>query len=258
MARYSHFHSHFHSHSYSYASLVRGLHADVGAFLGLDSGALASRMATAREERNRRWIDANPQTEEDRNRLYASLGELDLLKYAEWHVKDEAKHHLHDEAVALALRLGGAVLDCGGGIGDTTLAFAANGVPVTYVDFPGVCSDFARSRWERFGCSGRVEALSPGDFWTAEGSRFALIASFDVLEHLENPVRHALRYAALLRPGGRLFLTTCFRHGPRNPDHLPENDAYHRLFGGEPRTSRRSVLTNLGFRRRRWYHYERP
>jgi SAM-dependent methyltransferase len=243
---------------HSYASLVAGLHADAGAFLGLDAATLPARMAAERDERNRRWIEANPRTEEERNRLYASLGELDLLKYAEWHVKDEAKHRLHDQAVELALRLGAGVLDCGGGIGDTTLAFAANGVPVTYVDFPGVCSDFARTRWERFGCAGRVRALSPDDFWTKNDGGFGMIASFDVLEHLENPVRHALRYVELLRPGGRLFLTTCFRHSRRNPDHLPENDAYHRLFGGEPRTAWRCALTNLGLRRRRWYHFERP
>ena len=244
--------------AHPYAALVAGLKADVGAFLGLDPAALAPRMATARDERNRRWIEADPQTEEDRNRLYASLGELDLLKYAEWHLADTAKHALHDEAVALALRLGAEVLDCGGGIGDTALAFAANGVPVTYVDFPGPCSDFARVRWERFGCAGRVRALAPDEFWTGKGARFGMIASFDVLEHLENPVRHARRYAELLAPGGRLFLTTCFRHSRRNPDHLPENDAYHRIFGGERRTARRCVLTNLGLRRRRWYHYERP
>jgi 2-polyprenyl-3-methyl-5-hydroxy-6-metoxy-1,4-benzoquinol methylase len=241
-----------------YASLVSGLHEDVGAFLGLDGPGLTARMASARAERNRRWIEADPQTESERNALYASLGELDLLKYAEWHVKDTAKHGLHDFAVDLALRLGGEVLDCGGGIGDTALAFAANGVPVTYVDFPGVCSEFARSRWKRFGCAEHVRALSPEEFWTKHDASFALVASFDVLEHLENPVLHARRYGALLRPGGRLVLTTCFRHSRRNPDHLPENDAYHRLFGGEPRTSRRCVLTNLGLRRRRWYHYERP
>jgi 2-polyprenyl-3-methyl-5-hydroxy-6-metoxy-1,4-benzoquinol methylase len=243
---------------HSYASLVGPLHEHVAAFLGLDAGALGERMATARQERNRRWIEADPRTEEERDRLYASLGELDLLKYAEWHVKDEEKHRLHDWAVSLAQRQGARVLDCGGGIGDTTLAFAANGVPVTYVDFPGVCSDFARERWRRFRCEDRVEALSPQDFWTKNDGSFGLIASFDVLEHLENPVRHAARYAELLRPGGSLVITTCFRHSRRNPDHLAENDAYHRLFGGEKRTARRCALTNLGMRRRRWYHFERP
>jgi 2-polyprenyl-3-methyl-5-hydroxy-6-metoxy-1,4-benzoquinol methylase len=242
---------------HTYASLVAQLRADLGAFLGVDAETLRTRMATAREERNRRWIAAGPRTEEDRNRLYASLGELDLLKYAEWHVQDVAKHRLHDQAVTLARKLGANVLDCGGGIGDTTLAFAANGVPVTYVDFPGTCSDFARFRWQRFACVDRVRALSPEDFWTKNDGRFGMVVSFDVLEHLENPVRHALRYRQLLAPGGRLVLTTCFRHSRRNPDHLPENDAYHRVFGGERRTAWRCVLTNLGLRRRRWFHFER-
>jgi hypothetical protein len=54
---------------HSYASLVGPLHEHVAAFLGLDAGALGERMATARQERNRRWIEADPRTEEERDRL---------------------------------------------------------------------------------------------------------------------------------------------------------------------------------------------
>jgi hypothetical protein len=149
------------------------------------------------------------------------------------------------------------VLDCGGDIGDTTLAFAANGVPVTYVDFPGVCSEFARDRWRRFGCEDRVVALSPEDFWTKNDGSFGLIASFDVLEHLENPVRHAARYAGAAAAGRE----------PGDHDLLPAQPAesgpparerrVRPLFGGEKRTTRRCALTDLGLRRRRWYHFER-
>ncbi len=242
----------------SYASLVASLNPHLARFLGVEESTVAERMRTARAERNRRWIEADPRTEEDRNRVYAALGELDLLKYAEWHQGDEGRHRLHDRAVRLATARHARVLDVGGGIGDTALVFAANGLDVTYVDLPGVCSDFARFRWQELGVAERVSPLSPDEFWKSRSDRFDMIVSIEVLEHLENPVRHAARYVELLAPGGLLVVTACFKHGPRNPDHLPENDAYRRLFGGEAWTRRRCVLTNLGLRWRRWWLFEKP
>jgi 2-polyprenyl-3-methyl-5-hydroxy-6-metoxy-1,4-benzoquinol methylase len=243
--------------SVPYARIAAALPEHLAAFLGVSIEEVARRTATARAERNRRWIEADPRTEAEREALYSELGELDLLKYAEWHRTDLEKQELHDALVAVARDEGRTVLDVGGGIGDTTLAFAANGVAVTYVDFPGVCSDFARFRWGQFDCLARVTPMTPAAFWNAAGARFGAVASIDVLEHLENPVRHAARYRDLLEPGGHLFVTACFEHSERNPDHLPENDAYRRLFGGERKTRRRSVLANLGFRRRRWYWFEK-
>lgn len=240
-----------------YAALAATLVEHLAEFLGTSEAEVLERMAGARAERNRRWIEADPRTEAERDALYSSLGELDLLKYAEWHRLDREKMELHDRAVEIALEHGATVLDCGGGIGDTTLAFAANGVPVTYVDFPGVCADFARFRRERHGCAERVRILTPAEFRDHPPGSFGMVVSIDVLEHLENPPAHAWRYRELLQPGGHLFVTAYFRHSPRNPDHLPENDGLHRVFGGEPKTARRSVLTNLGFRRRRWYWYVR-
>lgn len=241
-----------------YAEIVATLPEHLAEFRGISVEEVRVRMERARDERNRLWVQAHPTDESARNALYGSMGELDLFKYAQWHLLDTEKQRLHDEMVALAKRRRVSVLDSGGGIGDTTLAFAANGLEVTYVDFPGVCSDFARSRWERYDCAERVHAMRPDEFWSRSGARFGMVVSIDVLEHLENPVAHALRYRELLEPGGELFLTTYFRHSDRNPDHLPENDAYHRLFGGEPKTARRSVLTNLGFIRKRWYRYVKP
>jgi SAM-dependent methyltransferase len=240
-----------------FRELAQELPEHIADFLGTTVADVRERMAGARAERNRRWIEADPRSEAERNALYASLGELDLLKYAEWHASDTEKQSLHDEIVASARSGDLRVLDCGGGIGDTTGVLAANGVDVTYVDFPGVCAQFARFRFERLGCEENVSMLTPDAFWKEPG-HFGAVVSIDVLEHLEDPVRHARRYFELLRPGGDLFVTAHFRHSPRNPDHLVENDAYHRLFGGERRTRRRCVLTNLGFERRRWYRFAKP
>jgi SAM-dependent methyltransferase len=245
--------------SMPYARIAESLPEHIAAFLGLSVDEVFERMAGARAERNRRWIAADPQNEAERNELYSALGELDLLKYAEWHRSDKEKQDLHDELVGLAVQGGMSVLDCGGGIGDTTLAFASNGVHVTYIDFPGVCSDFARWRWKEFDCADRVHAMTPEDFWNGPEQRFDAVCSIDVLEHLEHPVRHVMRYRDLLRSGGHLFVTAHFSHSEHNPDHLPENDAYFRLFGGEPKTRRRrNVLTNLGFKRKRWYWFVKP
>jgi 2-polyprenyl-3-methyl-5-hydroxy-6-metoxy-1,4-benzoquinol methylase len=244
--------------SVPYGQIAASLPEHLATFLKTSVDEVAERTKDAREERNRRWIAADPQNEEERNTLYSELGELDLLKYAEWHRTDIEKQELHDEIVTQVKRAGARVLDCGGGIGDTTLAFASNGVDVTYIDFPGVCSEFARYRWGEFDCADHVTPMTPEEFWDAGPARFGAVCSIDVLEHLENPVRHARRYFDLLEPGGSLYVTACFEHSERNPDHLLENDGYRRVFGGEPKTGRRSVLTNIGFDRKRWYWFVKP
>jgi SAM-dependent methyltransferase len=241
-----------------YAEIAASLSAHLAEFRRIPLAEVHERLEGARSERNRLWSEAAPRTEDEREALYRSLGELDLFKYAQWHRQDQEKQELHDEMVALARERSLSVLDCGGGIGDTTLVFAANGVEVTYVDFPGVCSEFARFRWEKFGCAERVHALDPDAFWARAELRVGMIASIDVLEHLENPVRHAHRYHELLSPGGVLFVTAHFRHNAHNPDHLPANDGLHRIFGGERKTARRCVLSNLGFKRKAWYRYVKP
>ena len=242
----------------SYADLAATLPEHVAAFKGVSPQDVRRAMATARDERNRRWTQAAPRTEAERARLYVELGELDLLKYAEWHAADREKQELHDELVTFARDRGLRVLDCGGGIGDTALAFAANGVRVAYLDFAGPCSQFARWRWRHYACAERVDVLPPEAFWNLPDQSFDMAVSIDVMEHLENPVRYATRCRELLRSGGHFFVTAFFEHSPRNPDHLPENDGYRRIFGGEKKTSRRSVLTNLGFRRKRWYWFVKP
>ena len=241
-----------------YADIAATLPDHLAEFLDIPVAEVMARMARARDERNRLWVAADPHTEADREKLYQSLGELDLLKYAEWHRTDVEKQAIHDTAVQAAQARRAQVLDCGGGIGDTTLVFAANDVPVTYMEFPGLCYDFAHFRWRKFGCADRVTVREPAAFWTLAPGSYDLLISIDVLEHLENPVKFAARYHTLLRPGGLLFLTAHFHHSAKNPDHLPENDAYRRLFGGERRTARRSVLRNLGFKRRRWYRFVKP
>jgi 2-polyprenyl-3-methyl-5-hydroxy-6-metoxy-1,4-benzoquinol methylase len=241
--------------SLPYEALARALPEHLARFLEISRAELEERTTRARAERNRIWIEADPKTDAERAHLYSTLGEHDLLKYAQWHQDDREKQELHDELVGFARDRGLSVLDCGGGIGDTTLAFAANGVDVTYIDFPGLCSDFAHFRHELYGCQARVTHLTPDEFWKRAGLSYGMIASIDVLEHLENPLAHAVRYRELLVSGGHLFVTAHFEHSERNPDHLPENDGYRRIFGGERKTARRCVLTNLGFERKRWYWF---
>jgi 2-polyprenyl-3-methyl-5-hydroxy-6-metoxy-1,4-benzoquinol methylase len=240
-----------------YAEIVVSLPRHLAEFFGISVEEVRERMEHARDERNRIWMETAPKSDSERERLYSSLGHLDVFKYAAWHRTDREKQKMHNEAVAVALSADARVLDCGGGIGDTALLFAMNGLFVTYVDLPGICYDFARFRWLEFDCVDRITVVSPSEMRNLEAGGYGVVMSIDVLEHLDNPVRHAFSYRDVLQPGGHLFITTHFRHSRVNPDHLPENNAYYRIFGGERKTTRRSILGNLGFRRRRWYHYVR-
>jgi SAM-dependent methyltransferase len=123
--------------------------------------------------------------------------------------------------VAVADRLGGAVLDAGCGTGDTALFFAARGCRVTGIDF---VEEAIRRAWRK-----AAEANVPAAFLVKDALTLADWAErFDAvidsgLFHVFSDAdrrRYVEGLAAVLKPGGRLYLM-CFSaeelgtHGPR-------------------------------------------
>jgi len=98
-----------------------------------------------------------------------------------------------------------AELGCGGGY--VALALAERGARVVGLDLSPASLRAARGEARRRGLAGAfVRAdlyrcpLTPGSF--------DLVVLPDVLEHLEEPARALAEASRLLRPGGRLFLST--------------------------------------------------
>jgi len=98
-----------------------------------------------------------------------------------------------------------AELGCGGGI--ASLALAARGARVVGVDRSRSSLRAARREAERRGtpCAFVLADLCNSPLPT---ERFDLVVMTDVLEHLEQPARALREAARLLRPGGRVFLST--------------------------------------------------
>jgi SAM-dependent methyltransferase len=145
--------------------------------------------------------------------------------------------HLTARVAFVVQTLGGRrapdVLDIGGGIGNYCIALSRAGHRCTYADIPGVTSDFARRRFEARRC-----AIDMCDVRVLPPRRFQAVLSFDVLEHLEDPVAAMADYATHCADHGLLFLAADFLNFSE-PFHLRKNFAYAFIF--------ESILHEIGF-----------
>ena len=113
---------------------------------------------------------------------------------------------------------GGTVLEFGGGSGNLTLALAARGLQVDFLELSALQKDFVRYRVAKHSLEYRVSVL---DRWSApRESSYDLICAFDVFEHLPN-VEHVLdtQIVPALKAGGALAERSPFVRNLANPMH---------------------------------------
>jgi GT2 family glycosyltransferase/glycosyltransferase involved in cell wall biosynthesis len=97
------------------------------------------------------------------------------------------------------------VLDYGGGVGEESLYFARHCQQVAYYDLPGLTSEFASRRFLRQRLP--IFRLSQT---ASYGAEFDAVVSFEVRQHLINPILHLDEMVRLTKPGGLLFLLDSF------------------------------------------------
>ena len=154
---------------------------------------------------------------EGANASAAELAQFDAMA-ARWWDADGESRPLHDlnpvrlAYIAARTRLAGsAALDVGCGGGLLSEALARAGAVVTAIDLAPALIDVARLHLLESGASvdyrlSSVEALAaelPG--------RFDVVTCMEMLEHVPDPASVVSACSRLLKPGGRLFLSTLNR-----------------------------------------------
>ena len=104
------------------------------------------------------------------------------------------------------------VLDVGCGAGLLAEALARRGFGVLGLDAAGAAIAAAREHALGAGVSVEYRVGTADDLLT-EGVRFPVITALEVIEHVPDPARFVATLAALVAPGGLLFLSTLNRTG---------------------------------------------
>jgi glycosyltransferase involved in cell wall biosynthesis/SAM-dependent methyltransferase len=203
---------------------IRQLACEVNAITGWDYDEVYRRL---NEEYNhpgitvrKAWELAQPKTEQEIDSFYRSTDSyiFDLMVESHRIVRQSWRSAVLDyitqtfSSSESSLRL----LDYGGGVGTDAIYFAQRGLSVDYYDLVGMTSAFALQRFRA--------KLLPIESISAVTDKYDVIISFEVLEHLTDPIKSAEALTAHLKPTGLLFLTEAFNLiGPDYPSHLPQN-----------------------------------
>ena len=156
-------------------------------------------------------------SEAARNVDPAELAKFDALAHRWWDPNGESRP-LHDlNPVRLAyVRERGALLGvealdvgCGGGL--LSEALAREGAKVTAIDLAPQVLDVARLHLHESDLSVDYRGISVEALAEECPGRFATVTSMEMLEHVPDPSSVIAACARLLRPGGRLFVSTLNR-----------------------------------------------
>jgi 2-polyprenyl-3-methyl-5-hydroxy-6-metoxy-1,4-benzoquinol methylase len=99
------------------------------------------------------------------------------------------------------------ILDAGAGGGGWLKLAREAGAEVQGIEFCAICRGFARTR---YGIELDTHAVED-PFWQKQAQGFDLVTAWDVLEHVNDPLGFLRNCLHLLRPGGKLALSTPVR-----------------------------------------------
>lgn len=151
------------------------------------------------------------------NASSAEIAHFDALA-ARWWDPDGESRPLHDlnplrtAYIAARAQLPGArVADvgCGGGLLSESLTRA--GASVTGIDLGEKVIDIARLHLHESNLEVDYRVQSSADLATSESASFDVVCCLELIEHVPDPAALVNDLAMMLKPGGRLFLSTINR-----------------------------------------------
>ncbi|NDQ56858.1 MAG: class I SAM-dependent methyltransferase [Acidipila sp.] len=141
------------------------------------------------------------------------------------------QHHLARYRFALGQMRGGErVLDAGCGTGYGSHVLRAKARSVLGVDYSHLAMNYAKRRYEG---AGIYYAVMDCQNLACDSEAFDLVISFEVFEHMEDPDGFLRECVRVLKPGGRLILSTpntittdihMSSIGMENPFHVNNHD----------------------------------
>jgi SAM-dependent methyltransferase len=198
--------------------LFESLAAEVADYLGLDRAEAARRLRESWERRAEDLARFPGRDAGDLSGYYS--GEAGILRSMYWHSLRPDRYALHSVAGLQEVQRfaeGRRVFELGHGVGSSGILFARHGYEVVLGDISAAYREFAAWRTAARGIEAafvdlNVEAPEPASFDAA--------VSFDVLEHVPDPLEAVERLRRCLKPGGLLVVNVAFGRTPDNPEHL--------------------------------------
>ncbi|MBA2607851.1 MAG: class I SAM-dependent methyltransferase [Actinobacteria bacterium] len=205
----------------AYSSLIESLCSEIATFLDRPLEGTRELLEAAWNDRARQMAHDLPQ-HPDPAKLTHYYGQQTsgLLTSAYWHSLLPDRYALHSVSGLQCLNqfgVGPDVFEFGHGIGSTAILLARHGFDVTAGDISEPARAFAAQRFAKRKLPVKLldlERESPA------AESFDAVVSFDVLEHLPNPVEQIAEMRTWLRPGGLLVLNIAFGRDADNPEHI--------------------------------------
>lgn len=137
------------------------------------------------------------------------------------HQENYQQERLAGLHAAIGTPAGHHILDLGAGMGGFAVAAARAGARVTALEYNGDYCAITRLRSRRYGLDLPI-VRGAGEALPFPNETFDLVCSWDVLEHVQDPVAVLREAHRVLRPGGAFLLTVVNRWAFRDPHyHLP-------------------------------------
>lgn len=120
-----------------------------------------------------------------------------------------------------------SILIFGDGTGNDSLYLASQGFHIDYFDVPGSKTfQFAMNRFKKYGFLDRVIRVLP-DYQSCFHREYDIVISFEVLEHVPEPLATIRDIASTLKMGGIALITEDFGDIiPRLPTHLKASSKF--------------------------------